>query len=128
MTDQLVNDSFDKVYRRGRLEVNNRLKAAQERLKTSQSVSANIVMHLIKASPQVGDKTSTWVSAVGGMCGEGIGEKVRLFVQAVEEVVPIQPTHCSFLYRPQLQNFFFGYRIHLFLFFGYRIDLFLSFG
>ena len=55
MTDQLVNDTFDKVYRRGQLEVNNRLKSAQERLKMPQLVSVNLVMFLVKASPEVRD-------------------------------------------------------------------------
>ncbi|CAN0080528.1 unnamed protein product [Ascophyllum nodosum] len=60
VTDQLVNDTFDKVYRRGQLEVNNRLKSAQERLKMPQLVSVNLVMFLVKASPECRKVVISW--------------------------------------------------------------------
>lgn len=52
-TDQLANDSFDKVYRRGQMEVNSRLQAVQGRLKVAHSVALDMVMLLVKGSVEV---------------------------------------------------------------------------
>lgn len=53
MSDPLVNDSFDRVYRRGQAEVKSRISAVQGRLKTAHSVSLGFIMLLVKTSPQV---------------------------------------------------------------------------
>lgn len=53
MTDPLVNDSFDKVYRRGQAAVNSSLASVQGRLKVAHSVAFGIVMLLVKASVEV---------------------------------------------------------------------------
>lgn len=53
VTDQTVSDTFDKIYRRGQMEVKSRLQGMQDRLKTPHSVVAGMVMTLVKASPEV---------------------------------------------------------------------------
>lgn len=53
VTDALVNDNFDKVYRRGQAGVNSALQAVQGRLKVAHSVASGIVMLLVKGSVEV---------------------------------------------------------------------------
>lgn len=62
VTDALVNDSFDGVYRRGQAGVNSALQAVQGRLKVAHSVASGIVMLLVKGSVEVrlGCRTFVW--------------------------------------------------------------------
>lgn len=53
MTDPLVNESFDKVYRRGRGGIDSALRSVQGRLKVAHSMASGLVMLLVKASVEV---------------------------------------------------------------------------
>lgn len=67
-TDPLVNDSFDKIYRRGRAEMNSRLQAVQGRLKIAHSAAAGLVMLLVKASPEVWTCAIPWGAIFVCLC------------------------------------------------------------
>eukprot|EP00904_Undaria_pinnatifida_P013657 jgi/Undpi1/9421/HiC_scaffold_27.g11878.m1 len=58
--DQLANDSFDKIYRRGQAEVNSRLQAVQGRLKVAHSVALSLVMLLVKGSVESRKAVVAW--------------------------------------------------------------------
>ncbi|CAM9621268.1 unnamed protein product [Scytosiphon promiscuus] len=60
VTDPLVNESFDKVYQRGRVGVDSALRSVQARLKVAHSMASGLVMLLVKASVESRKAVISW--------------------------------------------------------------------